>query len=87
MTQKYCILNLRVSFMYYKIFKHQIKIENVNTESYGIVVCENEKVIRTLFDVSTDYDALTLLVNSLNENKVLSIHLDSIIEDFYLDNV
>ena len=55
--------------MYYKIFKHSIKIEDINTESYGIIVCENRKVIRTLFDVSTDYEALVLLVNSLNENK------------------
>lgn len=73
--------------MYYKVFKHQIVIENTNIESYGIEVYENRALVRKLFDVSTDYDALSRLVDSLNENKIESIHLDSILEDFYLDNV
>lgn len=73
--------------MYYKVFKHQIVIENTNIESYGIEVYENRALVRKLFDVSTDYDALSRLVDSFNENKIESIHLDSILEDFYLDNV
>ena len=73
--------------MIYKIFKHKITIENISLESYGIIVFENEKIVRQLFDVSTDYNALSKLVDSLNENGVELVHLDSIIEDFYLDNV
>ena len=73
--------------MIYKVFKHKITIENISLESYGIIVFENEKIVRQLFDVSTDYNALSKLVDSLNENGVEPVHLDSIIEDFYLDNV
>ena len=64
--------------MYYKVFKHQTVIENTNIESYGIEVYENRALVRKLFDVSTDYGALSKLVDSLNENKIESIHLDSI---------
>lgn len=73
--------------MYYKVFKHQTVIENIKIESYGIKVYENRILMRKLFDVSTDYSALSKLVDSLNKNKIESIHLDSILEDFYLENV
>lgn len=73
--------------MYYKVFKHQTVIENINIESYGIKVYENRILVRKLFDVSTDHSALSKLVDSLNKNKIESIHLDSILEDFYLENV
>lgn len=73
--------------MYYKVFKHQTVIENMNIVSYGIKVYENRILVRKLFDVSTDYSALSKLVDSLNKNKIESIHLDSILEDFYLENV
>ena len=73
--------------MRYKIFKHKITVEDIIVESYGIIAFENENIIRKLFDVSTDYDALSVLVDLLNNNGVELIHLDSVIEDFYLDNV
>ena len=73
--------------MRYEVFKHIITIENIDIESYGIIVFENKKIVRKIFDVSTDYSALSLLVDLLNKNRVEPIHLDSIIEDFYLDNV
>lgn len=73
--------------MRYEIFKHIITIDDINIESYGIIVFENQKIVRRLFDVSTDHCALSRLVDSLNKNRVEPIHLDSIIEDFYLDNV
>jgi hypothetical protein len=73
--------------MYYRIFKHKITIENIQLESYGIEVYEDKVLVHKLFDISTDYDALARLVDSLNEDKIDIIHLDSILEDFYLDNV
>lgn len=73
--------------MFYKVFKHQTVIENMNIVSYGIEVYENRILVRKLFDVSTDYSALSKLVDSLNKNKIESIHLDSILEDFDLENV
>lgn len=73
--------------MYYRIFKHKITIENVDVESFGVEVYEETKLVSKLFDVSTDYNALLKLINSLNENEIDIIHLDAILEDFYLDNV
>lgn len=73
--------------MRYIVFKHNITIKNVVIDSFGIRVYEDNMLIRELFDVSTDYKALKHLVDSLNENEIDIIHLDSILEDFYLDNV
>ena len=73
--------------MRYRFFRHIITIEDIDIESYGIIVFENKKIVRKIFDVSTDYRALSLLVDLLNKNRVEPIHLDSIIEDFHSDNV
>lgn len=73
--------------MRYTIFKHNITIKNVAINSFGIRVYAKNTLICELFDVSTDYKALKNLVDSLNENEIDVIHLDSILEDFYLDNV
>ncbi len=73
--------------MKYQIFKHDITIENKIVETYGINIYENEVLVDKLYDISTDYDALSQLVYSLNMDKIALVHFDSIIEDFYLDNV
>lgn len=73
--------------MKYQIFKHDITIENKIVETYGINIYENEVLVDKLYDISTDYDALSQLVYSLNMEKIALVHFDSIIEDFYLDNV
>lgn len=73
--------------MKYEIFKHNIKIEDKTVETYGIRICDNKNVIDKLYDVSTDYNAISQLVDSLNKNRIDFIHFNSILEDFYLDNV
>lgn len=73
--------------MKYQIFKHDITIENKIVETYGINIYENEVLVDKLYDISTDYDALSQLVYSLNMDKIALVHFDSILEDFYLDNV
>ncbi len=73
--------------MKYQIFKHQITIENKIIETYGINIYENKVLIDKLYDISTDYNALSHLVDSLNKDRIALIHFDSILEDFYLDNV
>ena len=77
----------RQIFMKYQIFKHDITIENKIVETYGINIYENEVLVDKLYDISTDYHALSQLVYSLNIEKIDLVHFDSIIEDFYLDNV
>lgn len=73
--------------MKYQIFKHNITIENKIIETYGINIYENEVLVDKLYDISTDYKALSHLVDSLNKDRIALIHFDSMLEDFYLDNV
>lgn len=73
--------------MKYQIFKHHITIENSLIETYGINIFENEILVDKLYDISTDYNAISHLVDSLNKDRISLIHFDSILEDFYLDNV
>ena len=73
--------------MSYKIFKHKVKIEDLEIQTYGIKVYEQKRLVRTLFDVSTDCNALSEFVSYLNKHRINSIHLDAMIEDYYLDNV
>ena len=73
--------------MYYRIFKHKITIEETQVETYGINIYEYNVIVKKLYDVSTDYEALTRLVDSLNKNDIDIVHIDSILEDFYLENV
>ncbi len=73
--------------MKYQIFKHHITIEKTLVETYGINIFENEVLVDKLYDISTDYNAISQLVDSLNKDRIEFIHFDSILEDFYLDNV
>lgn len=70
--------------MYLK-FSHYIKIEKRRVKTYGIAVI-SAKGLEIRKDVSTDGKAVKELVKRMNEGKVKPIHLDSILEDFYLNN-
>ena len=80
-------IQVKANFMKYQIFKHNITIENKIIETYGINIYENEVLVDKLYDISTDYNAISQLVDSLNKDRIEFIHLDSILEDYYLDNV
>lgn len=68
--------------MYLK-FSHYIKIEKMRVKTYGIaVISAKGLVIRR--DMSTDGKAVKELVKRMNEDKIELVHLDDIIEDFYL---
>lgn len=70
--------------MYMK-FSHCIKIEQRRVKTYGIAVISAKKIeIRR--DVSTDSKALKQLVRRMNREKILPVHLDSILEDFYIED-
>lgn len=67
----------------YKIFKHKIKINNIYINTYGIEIINSQKS-RKLHDVSTNKTKLLKLIDGLNKENVDEIHLESILEDFYL---
>lgn len=70
--------------MYLK-FSHYIKIEKMRVKTYGIaVISAKGLVIRR--DMSTDGKAVKELVKRMNEEKIDVIHLDSILEDFYMEH-
>lgn len=69
----------------YLRFSHYIKIGNSRVKTYRIAVISAKKIeIRR--DVSTNGEALKQIVKRMNEGKVEPVHLDSILEDFYLEN-
>ncbi|MGN0570473.1 MAG: DUF6514 family protein [Candidatus Fimenecus sp.] len=73
--------------MVYSVFKHKVKLEDKTIESCGINVCdENGSTVRTVWDVSCSFSAVSSLVDSLNRGEVDPVHLDSILEDFYFHN-
>ena len=73
--------------MVYSVFKHKVKLAHKTIESCGINVCdENGITVRTVYDVSCSFSAVSSLVESLNSGKVEPVHLDGILEDFYLHN-
>lgn len=67
----------------YLRFSHYIKIEKRRVKTYGIAVI-SANVLEIRRDVSTDRKALKQLVKRMNEGKAESVHLDSILEDFYM---
>lgn len=69
----------------YLRFSHYIKIEKRRVKTYGIAVI-SANVLKIRRDVSTNGEALKQIVKRMNEGKVEPVHLDSILEDFYLEN-
>ncbi len=75
--------------MKYRIFYHKVRGngEYDGFISAGIVVKNDSgNEVKRIFDVSTDFTALEKLVLSLNINDVSFEHLDSVLEDYYLNH-
>lgn len=70
--------------MYLK-FSHYIKIEKKRVKTYGIIAI-SAKVFEIRKDVSTDGKAVKELVKKMNQDKIEFVHLDSILDDFYLEH-
>ena len=71
--------------MEYKIFEHLSTIENEKIKTYGIALFANDNEVLRVNDVSTDYNALSKFVNSINEVHVNPFHLGEHIERFIND--
>lgn len=73
--------------MKYNIFYHAVKNDVEDFLSAGILVIdENGKEIRRIFDVSTDFGAAENFVNLLNVGDVSYEHLDCMLEDYYTEH-
>lgn len=70
--------------MYLK-FSHYIRIEERRVKTYGIAVL-SVKTLEIRRDVSIDGKAVKELVRKMNKEKIELVHLDSILEDFYLNH-
>ena len=53
-------------------------------DTYGIELWKNNERIRAVNDVSLDCAGITNVVNLCNELDLDPIHLDDVIEDFFL---
>lgn len=72
--------------MRYEMFSHKIIIEDKSVKTYGLRVYDAGGNVKTLFDVSSDREAVAALAARLNEGQVEPEHLDCVLEDFYFEN-
>ena len=69
--------------IFYKIRLDQLKDEDIGRYiSYGIDVVENEAVLRSVKDITTDEARLSGLVDLCNKLQLSPVQLDDVIEDF-----
>lgn len=72
--------------IYYKLRKDQLyKKEIGEYEAYGIEAQdENGNIIRCIYDISFEKEPLEELVEDCNELELDIIHLDDVIDDFFV---
>lgn len=71
--------------MHYRVYKHRIKIDGTDFETFGITAEDPDEGIKADFpDLSSDLGAVKKLVNLMIEEKPEFVHLNDIIEDFIL---
>lgn len=73
--------------MKYILFAHKTDINGTKINTYGIKIEAEKCTVKTLYDVSTDFNAIYSLVKRLNEGQVELTHLECILEDFYTEFV
>ncbi len=72
--------------MQYQVFDHTINIENENIKTYGIVLCVNKCEVLRVYDVSTDYQAISDFVALINEKHLNPFKLGESLEEFINKN-
>ena len=68
--------------MEYKVHEELSTIEDETIKTYGVALFTNDNEVLRISDVSTDFNALSKFVNSLNEIQVNPFHLGEHIEMF-----
>ena len=56
--------------------------DNIKYRSYGIDVFEENKLIRTVKDISLNKKSVDELVDKCNDLKVSILHIEDVIQDF-----
>lgn len=72
--------------MQYQIFEHIIKTEEDEVKTYGVLLVVNGNEAVRVYDVSTDYYAVSKLVDSINAIKLNPFRLGDILEYFFNNN-
>lgn len=62
-----------------------ISEKNDNSESYGIAVCENDKTVRIIPDISPYKEDISKIANICNQLEVELCHFEDIVEDYLTD--
>lgn len=71
--------------MYYEVCAHNIISKGEGIECFGITAVQDGLgVVESFPDISDDYNAVSRLVRIMNEEKAEFVHIQSIIEDFFL---
>lgn len=72
--------------MQYQVFDHIINLENENIKTYGIVFYVDNREALRVYDVSTDYQAISEFVDSINEKHLDPFKLGELLEEFINKN-
>mgnify|MGYP003292279998 CR=1 FL=1 len=72
--------------MQYQVFDHIINLENENIKTYGIVLYVNNFEVLRVYDVSTDYQAISDFVDLINKKHLDPFKLGESLEEFINKN-
>lgn len=68
--------------MYQLIANYKKDLEGIEYQTYGVAFVKENKVLKSIEDVSTIKDEIVKLINLFNDLKVSEIHMEEIIYDF-----
>ncbi|MBR5201680.1 MAG: hypothetical protein IKW45_00285 [Clostridia bacterium] len=68
--------------MVYQLFKHVAKIEEIEIDTYGIVLFMNGTEILRMYDVSTDYNSISNFVKMINASHLDPFQLGQALEKY-----
>ena len=69
----------------YRLFAQSVYDEAAVLETYGIMLCEDNQIVRIIPDISVDREKVGSLVSDFNRYGLEPEHLDQAIEDFLYD--
>lgn len=69
--------------MRYEVFEHSVNIDGREITTYGITCCvDNAEAVR-VYDVSTDFNSLSKLVESANASHLDPLYLGQTLEKYF----
>lgn len=66
----------------YAIVKDTLSLEGISHITYGIIILQNNKPIRYIYDVFLNINEVENLVELCNKQRLSPIHIDDVIDDF-----